>query len=222
VNQSLLNGDVRTDASDAPLPKGRHDLSGARWVLHDGAGYVFAPGQTVVLTNGPQTGSWRDFGTSSPAEPQTKDVFNLWMEHGAAPADRTYEYAVLPGTDAKALAEYVKDPPARVVCNTPALQAVFNRDARVLEAAFYRPGLADAGRDWIVAVDRPCLLLMREVDGGVEIAVANPNNEALTVNVTTDRPLAGAARTGGISRIAFDLPGGDMAGSSMVRRFSLP
>jgi len=221
VNQAWLNGDVHTDTASAPLPKGRHDLSATRWVLHDGTGYVFPPGQKVVLTNDAQTGSWRDFGTSSPAEPQTKDVFNLWMEHGSHPVDRTYEYIVLPGTDAAGLKDYVKAPPVRVVSNTPALQAVFHSGARVLQAAFYRPGVVDAGRGWVVSVDRPCLLLMREGSDGVEIAVSNPENKPLDVNVVTDRALAGegVSRAGGVSRVTFHLPDGDMAGSSVVRRF---
>lgn len=221
VNQPLLKGEVLADAERGPLPKGRHDLSRSRWVLHDGVGYVFAPGQKVVLTNGPRTGSWRDFGTSSPAQPQTLDVFNLWIEHGKKPTGATYRYSVLPGATAKRLAEYVDRPPVTVVSNTPALQAVFNHNVRVLEAAFYRPGVADAGRGWTVAVDRPCLLLMREMRGGVEIAVSNPENEALTVNVVVDRPLDGVATINGNgkSRVTFSLPGGEMAGSSVVRRF---
>jgi chondroitin AC lyase len=224
VNQSLLLGDVRASTQGQPLPRGRHALNDVRWVLQDGVGYVFAPSQKVVLQNDAQTGSWRDFGTSSPAEAQTKDVFSLWIDHGAHPADAAYQYVVLPGTDARRLAAWAKDPPASVVSNTPALQAVFNRDARVLEAAFYRPGLVDAGRGWTVAVDKPCLLLMREIKGRVEIAVSNPENAALVVNVTTDRAVRGegAVSSGGSSRVTFNLPAGDHAGSSVVKTFDAP
>lgn len=222
VNQALLKGDVRADGVDGALAKGRHDVSSARWILHDGVGYVFSPGQKVALTNGPQSGSWRDFGTSSPAEPQSLDVFNLWIEHGSKPDGATYEYTVLPGSTAKSLSEYVMHPPVTVISNTPDLQAVVHQDAAVM-AAFYKPGSLEL-RDWTMRVDKPCLMLIRDNDGDVEIAVSNPENAPLDVTVSTNVPLKGVGTTvsDGATRMVFSLPGGDMAGSSVVRHFTLP
>jgi hypothetical protein len=175
-----------------------------------------------VVKDAEQSGRWSDFGTGS-SDLQKGEVFSLWIEHGENPKDASYAYTVLPGATGKALARYAAQPAARIVRNTPEVQAAVNDAARVLEAAFYQPGLVDGGCRWVVAADRPCLLLMREQpDGTVIVAVSNPENAALSVNITTDRKLSGEGATpaGSGTRLTFDLPGGDEAGSSLVRRFT--
>jgi len=221
VQQEWLRGPVHVEGRGGPLPTGEHALADARWALHDGVGYVFAEGQRVTLKNATQTGRWSDFGTQTDA-PQSGEVFGLWIDHGTRPTADTYEYTVLPGTDTESLSAFARKPPIIVVSNRPDLQAVRHDAARVMGVAFYRPGLVDGGRAWTLAADRPCLLLVREDGDGVVVAVSNPENTPLTVNVSSDRRLAGdgAVAAGSGTRLTFELPGGDDAGGSVVRRFT--
>ena len=56
------------------------------------------------------------------------------------------------------------------------LQAVRHTGINLCSAAFYPPGALPGGPGWNVAVDQPCLLLLRELPDGVQLAVANPEN----------------------------------------------
>jgi Polysaccharide lyase family 8, C-terminal beta-sandwich domain len=108
--------------------------------------------------------------------------------------------------------------------NTTALQAVRQAGIKLCGAAFYQPGALAGGRGWNVAVDQPCLLLLRELPHGVQLAVANPENQPLVVNVELDRALVGegcAPLNRGRTRVTMVLPEGAEAGRSDVRLLRL-
>ncbi len=166
-------------------------------VSHDGFTYVIPAPQKILLATGPQTGKWSDLGTG-PAEPVTMDVFNLSIDHGAHPRDASYNYFVFAGEDHSADVE--------VVSNTPDLQAVNHHKQKLLGAAFWKAGKLIAG-DRTVEVDQPCLVMISPM----RVCVSNPRNTEMRVNVTLDD---GAP-------MVFDLPGGEMAGSTVVKEFSV-
>lgn len=216
VNQCLLNGPVRVSDRPAALAAGEHALPSIRWVLHDGIGYVF-PGQTSLhVANRAQSGSWSDIGAGSPAS-LSREVFSLWIDHGARPANAAYAYIVVPGASAANLAARI--PAVQTLANTPDLQAVRHPSLKVLLAVFRRPGLLDGRPGWTVRVDQPCLTLLREMPGGMRIAVSNPENQPLAVTIEIDRKLEGEGSTPGRdgTTIRFDLPDGPDAGRSVVR-----
>jgi hypothetical protein len=63
--------------------------------------------------------------------------------------------------------------------------------------------------------------MIQERGKRLRVSVANPVNEALRVKVTIGRKVIGenAAHTAAGTAITFDLPGGEMAGSTVVREF---
>ncbi len=221
INQCLLHGPVETSLGNAPLEPGERTLADVAWVLHDRIGYVFPGHAAVHLKNQAQSGSWADIGAGS-ATTVTKDVFSLWLDHGAHVANGGYAYIVVPDTDRRSLA--ARENHVAIVSNTPALQAVRHDGLHLLAIAFWQAGRCTAAPGWSVAVDQPCLLLMRETGGGVQFALSNPENKPLSVNVTIDRTLQGdgAAAANGQTQVHFDLPGGEQAGSSLVRQFKSP
>lgn len=220
VNQSLLHGDVRVANRAAPVTRGEHHETGVRWVWHDDTGYIFPADAPLRLSNQTQTGRWSDIG-AGPETPVSLDVFNLSLDHGSKPQNASYEYIVVPNATVAALNERVAHPAVETLSNTPELQAVRHNTLKILEAVFRRPGTVSGGVGWNLSVDVPCLVLLREVPNGLEIAVSNPENQPLAVNLELDRKLVGegASAQGNRTRIHLDLPEGLNAGSSVVRVF---
>jgi chondroitin AC lyase len=209
VNQTLLRGSVKT-AESKDLPRGEKTLTGASWAWHDGFGYIFPAGQNVHLRNDAQTGSLFLLGPW-PKDPITKDVFSLWIDHGATPQNGTYSYVIVPGSTAEQTAADAAKLPVQVVSNTPELQAVWHPTLNQLQAVYRAPGVAMAG-DLSVHVDTPCILLMRRDSKGIHLAVSNPENTAATVNITVAKG-ASSGKTG--QTVKVQLPGGLEGGRSV-------
>jgi chondroitin AC lyase len=196
VNQCLKRGDVSS-------ARGEPDGWDATW--HDHVVYLVPQGAKVIHAAGPRTGRWSDIGTGSD-EPVTKDVFSLTIAHGEHPRGASYGYIVLPDVPSAAeMPQRSQQAVANleVISNTPQVQAVRNRALGVTGVIFREPGEAGG-----VKVDQPCIVLVNARDG--KIAIANPKNQPLTVNVTLTKPIT--------RELTFDLPAGPMAGSSVVQR----
>ena len=213
VSQRCLRGEV---AASEPGGQG----PGLWWVHHDGVGYVFDDDArpTVTVKAGPQTGRWKDINRRYSSDPVTRDVFSLWIDHGVRPANASYLYTVVPGIDAAAMPKYRV--PVDVIANTRALQALHHKPLGLTAAAFYEPGQMTAS-GVAIGVDQRCLLLVRRGEGRLQLAVSNPENEALTVQVTLSQKLKGEEcvwdEKTGQSRVTIKLPGGMSAGQSMRR-----
>jgi chondroitin AC lyase len=192
VNQCHLDGDVS---------------KGSNWLHHANVGYVFEPASRVQLTTGEQTGRWSDIGTGSDDLLKQK-VFNLWLDHGVHPLDATYQYTVLPGATRDETSAYAKKPTAKTITNTPAQQAVWNEESRVLAVAFWEAGAVER-EGHTLEVDRPCLVLLNLSENRPRVEVSNPLNEPATVTITFD----GVATT-------VELPDGEVAGSSVLQHLA--
>jgi chondroitin AC lyase len=116
INQSLQKGDVVVDGH-AILP-GQHAIRDASLVLHDGVGYVLPGKAAINVSTGARSGSWSDISSLQAKVAVTKTVFALWLSHGVHPANATYQYIVVPGTDAERLTNYAEHIPVRILANT--------------------------------------------------------------------------------------------------------
>jgi chondroitin AC lyase len=222
VNQCLRRG-VVTVAGPSLWSNvegaGEHGLSARGWVYHDRVGYSFPPALTVRIRQSPQSGSWVGIAAGPPGK-ITKEVFNIWIDHGSRPANRSFHYLVFPDIDTQTLIARTAQSPVKILSNTATLQAVQHPELKICGAAFYQPGTLAGGPGWTFAVNRPCLLLLRERPEGLQMAVANPLNQPLAMIVDINRVLSGEGCTpipSGWTRIAFNLPGGADAGRSVVR-----
>ncbi len=186
--------------------KKEFDASHPMWVYHDHVGYIFAPGTKIGVSAGPQTGAWSDFGTGS-SDPVTTPVFDLWIDHGTAPKDASYEYTVAPGATAAEAAKLAAHPDVEVLANSSTTQAVYNKTLKLAEIAFRsagEPNLSIETPIGKVTADHSCLLLVRQVGNGLKVTASNPENLPLTLHVT----VKGKSTT-------IELPGGNLAGSSV-------
>lgn len=211
VNQELLQGEVLTNQSQGPLRQGSYgyDSSQSTWVYHDHVGYIFPPQVKLSLSLGPQTGSWSDIGTG-PHTPVTLNVFNLWIDHGRLPQDASYQYIVLPGITLDEVARRAANSGFVVLANSRAIQAVYDPSLRLAELAFRQPSYITTPVG-LVRVDHACLLLVRQTEDGWRVTASYPENLPLPLTVSING-----------KQVTIDLPGGDLAGSSVSREMKKP
>jgi chondroitin AC lyase len=216
VNQCLRSGDVSAAGWTLPLANGEHTMDGVRWVEHDSVVYSFPANTRLKLKLGLQTGRWSEIGPSGTA-PISKEVFNLWIDHGPNVDGGVYQYTVLPGARGAQAGRALHQ--VKVVSNTPELQAVQHEDLKLLAAAFRQPGKLAAGRGWTISVDQPCLTLLQDTADGARLSVSNPENRPLTVNIRLDRKLSGPGCSADQLRgtiVNLVLPEGEDAGRSVT------
>lgn len=211
VNQTLLRGPVITSESQAPLAQGSYsfNISHGVWIYHNHAGYIFPPGTKLNLSFGPQTGKWSEIGTG-PRAPVTKDVFNLWIDHGTTAEDAQYQYIVAPNTTPEGVARRAADSGLEILANTSTIQAVYNRRLKLAELVYRQPSYIKTPLGTVRA-DHACLLLVRQTAMGLRLTASDPEDLPLMLTITVD----GKPYT-------LDLPGGNLAGSSVSKEVSQP
>lgn len=214
LNQCALQGEVVVCIAGKTriLPPGTHLLENPEWIHHDRVAYFFPQPARVHLEIGPRTGSWQQISHSAPDEPLTRELFSLWLDHGAGPQQVSYAYWVIPDISL----DTVSAPPWRVLSNHPQLQALRHEGLGLTGIAFYQTGRLDLPQGGSLAVDQPCLVLLREGQPTWTVSVSDPENRPLQVAVEI------ATRSGTPQLLRFDLPGGPEAGRSLSQTLKPP
>ena len=206
VNQCLANGDISMDVGRGATKAaaGLQDTSTLKWAWHDNVGYIFPEAQQITIGSQDQTGAWNEINASASPAALSRNVFSIWINHGANPRGAGYSYLILPGISPEALAKQAAEPDITILKNTSALQAV--RDARlgVTQAVFCEPGALAYGGEKSIAVDKPCILMLDEKRK--RISIADPTQKLSEITVTWN---------GEVDTIA--LPSGASAGASVSK-----
>lgn len=194
LNQSLLNGDVvsgQSGGATSVLHRGEHDLTELVWVHHDSTAYLFPEPTAVRVENTERTGSWQDINEQAWArasEEERKEVFTLWLDHGAAPQRKGYAYIVVPGIGVADVGGYLKASPIDVLVNTPEVQAVAHEGSGIVQLVFYEPGEVEIGGGVTLAVDSPGLVMVKMSGQAVEeITTADPTRQGRSIPVRLSR-----------------------------------
>jgi len=186
VNQCLAEGPVTVRRAEGgpEVLAGPEKLVKPLWAHHAGVGYLFLDaGVSVGVGASVQTGSWRRVSMPQKPDPVSMPIFSLWVNHGTRPQGGSYAYVVTPRPDAAAVEAYAGDVPVRAVANTPSVQAVEQVREGVLQAAFYQAGQLASPTWGTVAVDAPCLLMLKKEGGDVAVSACNPENRGGRVTV---------------------------------------
>ncbi len=229
INQCVLKGDVtvrdRAGVAATVISPGEHTYTKAKWVHHDGVGYVPLGDGSWTVKIAAQTGSRHAINRTYSTETLSMDVFSAWINHGVRPEVGSYAYAVVPGIEAAELDQWTQSPPVKVLANSEAVQAVRDEGSGVTGAAFMRAGTVEIDEAFVVSVDQPCVAVLREEGDRFRIAIANPENKALTVHMSVTRKLQGKdaewIESEKMSRLTFDLPAGEHAGQSVVKEYKI-
>lgn len=167
------------------------EIDSPRWAHVDAVGgYVFLSPQQVRASRREREGSWRRNSTKGSDTLHRRFYATLESLHPEAAS--SYAYAVLPGADVSTTRATAESPPAEVVRNDAAVQAV--RAGEVLAANFWSPERVQN----LTATDPLCLI--RRGNGTEQhYAVSDPTQLRDTVSFT----IAGGAvtRTAGSDRV---------------------
>jgi chondroitin AC lyase len=228
LNQCRLEGDVTASVGgqSQTLDPGSHVLEGPSWVWHDRTAYVPLRTARAHLRNEAAHGSWRRINARYSDAAVAGQIFSLWIDHGAGPTGARYAYVVVPNVEPSSVDGYVARPPVKILENTPAIQAVWHEKLAVAGTAFYEAGRVDICPNLAVAVDVPCLVLLREHDERLTVSVSNPENQKATVRVE----IVARGRSQGKSvpeagarvEIVVELPDGLEAGRAVTRSVTRP
>ena len=226
LNQTLLNGDVlyKNSSINTLGLNSTEQLSDVSWVLHNNIGYIFNGNQNVTISNKKQSGKWTNINSSqSNSALIEKDIFGLYLSHGAAPSEGTYSYTVLPNVSQSAIEVYTTEPNMIEIDNSSLQASVWNKSEQALGAVFWSGGTVNISEDLTsfpeeltVSADKPCVILLKNEGDSWKISASNPNNAAISLKLTINRSLEGdgVVFDNGYTAVTFDLPGGIYAGST--------
>ena len=188
LNQCRLRGPVtvgRDNGTEIP-DEGERTLD-ARWIWHDGIAYMLDKTTPVTLANVCRTGNWKRISAQRSSDPVTDKVFMLGLTHGVRPDGADYAYAVLPGTEVKAIPGLVHKPPFRIAANSGKVQAVYHPGDAALGIVFHEAGQFE-WQEWRLVVERPCVLVIRREQDTWYMAVADPAAGSGTVRLDISWP----------------------------------
>jgi len=227
LNQCLLHGDVlvKTANQQTVMQKGESQLDEVKWILHDGIGYLFPEPQKVNMANQAQTGSWFKINrqTDSPKDEISMDVFKLWLDHGAQPANAKYEYIVVPATTEQAMGKAGQQ--IKILANTPEIQAVKHTGLNICQMIFYTSGEIQVSENVKVGLDSPGLVMVKTEGSSVkQISVADPSRRLRKIHLSVSGKFEKSGENfrsywnekNGFSEIAIDLPQTVYAGKSVT------
>ena len=180
------NRKIKDDASNQVTADGQTlDLSSQQtlsstWIALEGnteegsdIAYYFPEKQELHLQKIANTGSWNDIkgDLADEYEPVTKNYFECWFDHGAAPADASYSYVILPDMDAAMAQDYAENHTMEILANTTQVQAVKDPELGVLMANFWADETVTV--DGVTCDSQASVMVLRE-DGQITVSVADP------------------------------------------------
>ncbi len=144
----------------------------SQWTIDvTGVGYRVAPGNSPLKTATNDQASRHN----KTKEPTQGRFFTAWLDHGAAPQDAAYEYAMLLDATPERLAA---DLPYEVLHKTRTCHAVRFPQRRTDAYAFFAEPANSAAQlpaaPTYIAVDAPGLVILKRTDSGVVLSVCDP------------------------------------------------
>ena len=155
---------------------------GFQRVEHGGIGYLVPDSLGLTARIAPQSGRWSDVAKFYLDTATVREkVFSLYIDHGQAPRNGSYAYAVVPAPSGTA---YKKAGRAQVtVCDEKA-HAVLHADG-TRQIVCFEAGRIRLNDKVVLTVSGPCLLLMQpDGNGRWQAAAADPTHRQTEILLT--------------------------------------
>jgi chondroitin AC lyase len=216
VNQSFLNGEVIVINSGGEKQAGEtEEIENPEWIMHDSTGYFFPDGGKLRLETKNMEGSWNRVASRYPDEILKADIFKLWFEHGINPKNKTYQYVLIPNTTPKEMEKMASNQLFKIR-NEKDIQEVVAANGEIAGVVFYQPGKSEAFGG--LEVDKPCVLMLKEINDGLQVSVADPTQLLSEINLVFHDSFSGenVEMINGKCRAKVLLPKGVEAGKTVT------
>ena len=134
-----------------------------------------------------------------------REVFSLWIDHGAEPHGARYAYVVYPDVTADQTQGLANAQPFKIVQQTASVLAISSEGGRRIQAAFFEAGKLTCDEDTAIEVDTPCLIMWDQAANRLHVADPTHRCEAIHVRIS------GRVQ----KKIAIDLPDEGDAGRTI-------
>lgn len=208
VEQSLAAEEtfICRDRRISVSPEEPETFDNLKWVINGRAGYLFPEGGKLTVSSRRQRGRWKTVTSNLSNAPVEKRIFTVSIEHGTAPQGAKYAYVALPGVDKRRLAAHAMASDIQVVRNDSDVQAVTHMGLGVWLIVFHSPGSIRFSWGRTLAVNEPCLVIVRSQSDTTSLSVADPTQSKESLVVSLDN-----------KRLTFQLPQDGHAGSTLTR-----
>jgi len=189
----------QTALQSAPPRFPAREARPVRWMTDPvGNGYYF-PEAPVV-----QTRLQHQLSMAGNGEKKTEGNFAVaWLDHGLAPANAGYSYAIRPDTTGKAMQRFAAAPDFEVLRRDSAAHIVRFPGKRIVAYALFGP-IENMASDALRGVESSCLVMTRHDGDRLIVAVADPD---LRLGQPTMTNNFAASQPGGESRLRLHLNG---------------
>lgn len=220
LNQELLDGTVTvSDQLGQRTITGTNALTGAKWVHHDGVGYIFLQSPSSVgVSATTQTGTWQSINSQYDNTPVQKDVFTTWIDHGSKPSGASYAYMIAPGINTSQTQALWSNPQISILRNDSSVQAIYDSLTSTAQAAFFTASSLNILPQLTVQTDRNLLLMLELNEDHYKLTLSNPLNQPVSGTILISEEFNGVGTwdpISAMSSIPYNLPSGEMAGSSV-------
>ncbi|WP_125610091.1 polysaccharide lyase 8 family protein [Specibacter cremeus] len=149
------------------------------WAHLEGTGgYLLLEKGDLTVLREQRTGSWKNINTGGTSNAISRQFATMLFEHGTAPVNASYAYALLPGASAKDTAKAARQDAPRVLRNDAVGQGL-ELDGKTTAALFWAPGTIGT-----LSADRPACVLFTGNPGQGVLAVSDPTQAADSVTIT--------------------------------------
>lgn len=222
VNQCLLQGEVNIKTGGQLKNVGQGvemNNEPVDDVYHDSVGYLFLQKEQVSLSTMPQKGSWRKIYHQGSDSTITKNVFKLYIDHGADKRSESYSYMILPGISRDSLAYFSKYLPVIILRNDTLVQGIRYPSKDLTEMVFYHPSQIKMDKETMISVNGACLLIVRKFRNGLKLTMSVPpalqNKIVLHVSGHFNCPQCEYNKPRNQTNVDFHLPDGIYEGKSV-------
>ena len=130
-----------------------------------------------------RNGRWSDINVLASTDLVTRSYQTIWFDHGVAPVDASYAYAILPGKTLEDVKAYAASPHFGIVENSADAHAVVLPDTGIRAVNFWRAPKNVAG----ITSDSVASVLVQEDAATLTVAIADPTQSANTIQIEIDR-----------------------------------
>jgi len=147
----------------------RIELGSKKWVLNGNVGYILTgENDPAYVETGIRRGNVvQDNPAATGYADTVKNITIVGIDHGKTIENGSYAYTILPNTTEEGIQAYMKNPKIDIVSNTQDVQAVWHKELKILQAAFFKNGtVSTPGGELTLSVSQPTAVMVRLYDDG--------------------------------------------------------